>query len=81
MNSISTISDLDSIEKIYPYCMRCEYTGDALVTNELKVLFGEHAPLELVKRCLVCKKCGKKDEIILSSISDEEMPSIEQIDL
>ena len=58
--------------------MRCEYTGDALVKDELKELFGEHAPLELVKRCLVCKKCGKKDEIILSSISDAEMPSLEE---
>ena len=80
MSSISTLSDLDSLEKLYPYCMRCEYTGEALVTNELKELFGENAPLELVKRCIVCKNCGKKDEIILSSISDEDMPSVAQED-
>ena len=76
MKQIKTICDLNPLENLYPYCLRCERTGESLDRDKLIQRFGDSAPLELVKGFVVCGKCGKKDQIILSIISNEELPDL-----
>lgn len=78
MRIINSFNDLDLTERLYPHCMHCNHTGDALDADKFKKRFGKDVPLELIKILLVCKLCGKSDEIILRVISNEAIPMLGQ---
>ena len=68
--------DLDLLERLYPYCMKCGKTGSVLDIEALKRQYGEQMPLKVIKKLLVCDFCGKNDEIILRVIANEAMPDL-----
>ena len=78
MRVITTINDLDLLEQLYPYCLRCEHTGDALDKEKIKGQLGDNVSIESLKKYLVCKVCYKKDEIILRVVSNELMSELGQ---
>jgi len=73
---INYFSNLDLLENIHPHCMRCDKTGIALDEESLEKQYGKDMPLKVIKKLLVCKSCGKNDEIILRVISNEAMPNL-----
>ena len=81
IRTITTFNDLDLLEQLHPYCLRCGHTGDALDKGKVKEQLGENVSIELLKKYLVCKVCHKKDEIILRVISNELMEELGEIDL
>lgn len=74
---INYFGDLDLLEKLYPHCMSCGKTGVALDEEKLAKQYGKDIPLKVIKKLLVCKNCGKNDEIILRVISNEATPNLE----
>ena len=68
---LTTINDLKPSEQLRPHCVRCDKIGDALDMDKIKKRFGEGAPIELVSKYIVCKECGKKDEVVLRLTSNE----------
>ena len=60
-----TLNDLASNEQIHPHCMACNLTGGAFDTYKLKRQLGNNASFKEIKACCICRKCKKKDEMIL----------------
>ena len=81
MRIINTLNDLDLLEQLHPYCLRCGHTGDALDKDKVKEQLGNDVSIKLVKKYFVCKVCHKKDEIIFRVISNELMAELGQMDL
>ena len=48
MRIINSFNDLDLTERLYPHCMHCNHTGDALDADKFKKRFGKDVPLELI---------------------------------
>ncbi len=75
---IKTFSDLDTTEHLYPHCIRCHKTGDALDVNKLTANLGRDVPLTVIKKLLVCKHCGQNDKIIFRLKSNQTMPTLSE---
>lgn len=75
---IKTFSDLNFTERLYPHCIRCHKTGDALDAYKLTYRLGEDVPLTVIKKMLVCQYCGKKDGLILRLIPNETKRSLDE---
>ncbi len=72
MPKLTTFDDLRPHEKIQPYCMRCDKTDEELDTDKISEQFGEGVPIELVKKYIVCKQCGKKDKVVLRIVTNKK---------
>lgn len=72
------LNDLASNQTLHAHCMSCNLTGEALDTYKITQQLSENVSLRLIKKLCVCKKCRKKNEIVLCVKSHRMDPILKQ---